>query len=151
MSYLSGMRILLVLPLLALVACGSPEATLPTVQVFKTPTCGCCNDWVDHLRDAGFTVETTDLRDLRDVKHTAGVPHELASCHTARVDGYIVEGHVPAEDVQRLLVDRPAVTGIAVPGMPIGSPGMEGPNPESYHVIAFGGLGEPSIFATHHP
>jgi len=103
------------------------------------------------MRDAGFEVETVDLRDLDGIKAEQGVPAELSSCHTAVVDGYVVEGHVPAADVVRLLETRPAVRGLAVRGMPIGSPGMEGSNPERYSVYAFDGAGEVMVFARHGP
>jgi hypothetical protein len=123
------------------------DAELPTVLVYKTPTCGCCNGWVEHLREAGFEVEARDVRDLMSVKMDAGIPADLSSCHTALVDGYVVEGHVPAEVVRKLVAERPQVAGISVPGMPIGSPGMEGPNPEPYTVEAFTADGSRSAYA----
>lgn len=124
---------------------------LPVVDVYKTPTCGCCSKWVDHLREEGFEVRTTDMRDLTDIKASHGVPEHLASCHTGLVAGYVLEGHVPGEDVQRLLEERPAIAGLAVPGMPIGSPGMEIPGSEAqpYEVIAFRNDGSTQVFATH--
>ena len=124
---------------------------VPTVTVYKTPTCGCCAKWVRHLRGAGLEVTAVDVPDLRQIKAENGVPRHLSSCHTALVDGYVVEGHVPAGDVLRLLEERPQIAGLAVPGMPIGSPGMEGPNPESYTVYAFEATGGTSSFASHHP
>ena len=138
------------------VAAGSAVSLLaaaedPQVKVYKSATCGCCTKWVDHLRSRGFSVEATDVEDLERVKLENGIPGQLASCHTAFVEGYFVEGHVPAEDVQRLLAERPRIAGLAVPGMPIGSPGMEGPNPERYQVLALGLEGEVSVFATHGP
>ena len=137
--------------LLAGVVLATPAAAEPAeVHVYKTPNCGCCNGWVDHLREAGFSVRTTNLDDLTDVKRSNGIPPELASCHTAIVGGYVVEGHVPAQDVQRLLAQQPAVSGLAVPRMPIGSPGMEGPKPERYRVLAFGADGV-EVFAEHGP
>ena len=105
--------------------------------------------WVAHLEQNGFTVRATDVPSLTPVKRQAGIPRGLASCHTALVDGYIVEGHVPASDIKRLLAERPDVRGIAVPGMPIGSPGMEGPNPQPYDVLAFDEDGAVSHFASH--
>ena len=120
------------------------------VQVYKSPTCGCCNKWIEHLESNGFSVHATDVPDLAPIKAENGVPRRLASCHTAIVDGYLVEGHVPAIDVHRLLRERPKVSGLAVPGMPIGSPGMEGPNPERYQVLSFGPEGV-SVFSTHGP
>ncbi|MEM7415262.1 MAG: DUF411 domain-containing protein [Gemmatimonadota bacterium] len=124
-----------------------PDPSLPTVLVYKTPTCGCCNGWIEHMRQAGFTVDARDVRDLMTVKMDGGVPPQMSSCHTALVDGYVVEGHVPAEHVARLLAERPEVAGIAVPGMPIGSPGMEGRNPEPYQVLSFTHDGEAAVFA----
>ena len=127
------------------------EAALPAVHVYKTPTCGCCTKWIDHLRSNGFEVRSTELPNLDEVKAMNGVPRGLSSCHTAIVGSYVVEGHVPASDVIRLLREQPAVTGLAVPRMPIGSPGMEGPNPERYDVLAFGAGGGVTTFATHGP
>ncbi|MBW2426094.1 MAG: DUF411 domain-containing protein [Deltaproteobacteria bacterium] len=115
-----------------------------TIQVYKTPTCGCCVKWIDHLREAGFVVEATNLSDLSALKLEKGVPRRLASCHTAMIEGYVIEGHVPATDIVRLLRERPKVVGLAVPGMPLGSPGMEHPDPsrhEPYEVLAFGSDG----------
>lgn len=99
--------------------------------------------WVDHLRESGFEVETRDLPNLTAVKDSLGVPGSLASCHTAVVDGYVVEGHVPANEIKRLLSERPDVRGISVPGMPLGSPGMEVPGrpPQTYDVVSFGEAG----------
>lgn len=123
----------------------------PTVVVYKTPTCGCCTKWIDHLRAAGFEVEATELASLAMVKASNGVPRPLASCHTALIEGYVIEGHVPAEDIRRLLEQRPAVSGLAVPGMPLGSPGMEHPDAtrhEDYEVLSFGPDGV-TVFAQH--
>lgn len=117
--------------------------------VYRSPTCGCCTAWVEHMREAGFRVRVEDRTDLGPVKAEMGVPHDLASCHTARVGGYVVEGHVPASDVKRLLEEQPDVRGLAVPGMPVGSPGMEGPRPERYEVVAFDGEGGREVFARH--
>lgn len=115
-------------------------ATRPEIIVHKDPSCGCCGAWIEHLRRAGFSATGRDVTDLRAIKQRLGVPADLASCHTAAVGGYVVEGHVPADAVARLLAERPAATGLAVPGMPIGSPGMEvaGMAPDSYDVILFG-------------
>lgn len=121
------------------------------VTVYKTATCGCCAAWVDHLRMAGFAVEVQDVADVAAVRDTLGLPQGLESCHTARVGGYVVEGHVPAADIARLLAERPeGVAGIAVPGMPMGSPGMEVPGrpADPYDVLAFGSAGQ-SVFASH--
>ena len=129
------------------------SAEAPTIQVYKTPTCGCCTKWIDHLREAGFTVEATELSNLDSLKAMNGVPSRLTSCHTAIVEGYIIEGHVPASDISKLLKERPSVSGLAVPGMPMGSPGMEHPDTtrhEAYDVVSFGADGE-EIFSRHHP
>jgi len=123
------------------------DPDLPTVLVYKTPTCGCCNGWVEHMERAGFTVDARDVTDIMSVKRDGGVPVQMSSCHTAIIDGYVVEGHVPADQVKRLLADRPDVAGIAVPGMPIGSPGMEGSNPKPYQVLTFSHDGQPGVFA----
>lgn len=127
-------------------------ATLPPLTVYKSATCGCCRAWVDHMRGAGFTVRTVDTEDLDRVKGELGVPGALQSCHTAVVGAYLVEGHVPAADVKQLLAQKPAVRGLAVPGMPIGSPGMEQGDPrdyDRYEVMAFTTQGRTSVFARH--
>lgn len=111
----------------------------PLLVVHKTPWCGCCTAWVDHMREAGFAVRVTEMEDLEPLKARHGVTAELASCHTALIGGYVVEGHVPAADVARLLKERPEATGLAVPGMPVGSPGMEmGNEQDPYEVVLFG-------------
>lgn len=122
--------------------------------VYKSPTCGCCDLWVDHVRDHGFDVETVDLVEYDDLvqkKHEHGIAMDLSSCHTTLVGGYVVEGHVPAGVIHRLLAEQPEIRGIAVPGMPIGSPGMEGPNPRPYQVIAVGLDGSRTLFETVDP
>jgi hypothetical protein len=146
----------------AAVACGRGEAeTAPvpptpaqiaanaadTVVVYKTPTCGCCSDWVDHVKEHGFTVVTHDLDDLSAVKQELGVPPGRISCHTASVRGYTVEGHVPADLIQKMLAERPRFRGLAVPGMPVGSPGMEGPWKQEYDVLSFDERGNVSVYA----
>jgi hypothetical protein len=126
------------------------QADLPEVVVYKTPTCGCCSKWVAHLRDAGFKVRTIDLEDLDPIRRDWKVPPKLASCHTARVGRYVIEGHVPAADIRRLLETQPRVDGLSVPGMPIGSPGMEQGNVvEPYDVLSFNAAGETRVFASH--
>jgi hypothetical protein len=134
----------------AAAAVGQRSAPL-TVEVYKSPTCGCCSKWVDHLRAHDFTVRTTDTDQVDAVKNKHGVPQTLRSCHTALVGGYVIEGHVPASDVQRLLKERPAVAGIAVGGMPVGSPGMEVPGraADPYDVVAFDSAGRTSVFSQH--
>jgi hypothetical protein len=135
--------------LLASLVLGAPALADPTeVLVYKSPTCGCCNAWIDHLRENDFVVKSTDVPDVAPIKLENGVPHSLGACHTALVGGYVVEGHVPAEAVRKLLKERPAVAGLTVPGMPIGSPGMEGPHPERYQVFSFGAAGV-KVFSEH--
>ena len=129
----------------------TPNPDLPSVLVYKSPTCGCCNGWVEHMERAGFVVDARNTTDLMTIKREGGVPPQMSSCHTAIIDGYVVEGHVPAEQVKKLLAERPQIAGIAVPGMPIGSPGMEGPNPKPYQVLSFTHTGEAEAFATVDP
>ena len=118
------------------------------MQVYKTPTCGCCAKWVEHMKVAGFSPEVHDMPDVSPVKAKVGLPRALQSCHTALVGGYVIEGHVPADLVQRLLKEKPKVAGIAVPGMPVGSPGMEmGDRKDPYDVIAFAKDGSTSVYA----
>ncbi len=124
----------------------------PAVDVYKDPGCGCCEKWVEHLKAQGFTTKTTNVADIDRVKAKYNVPASARSCHTALVGGYVIEGHVPAADVQRLLKERPAgVVGLAVPGMPIGSPGMEvaGMKGQPYDVLAFDKAGRTRVFASH--
>jgi hypothetical protein len=127
------------------------DGDLPVVTVYKSPTCGCCVKWVEHLEANGFTVEQVDRTDMATVKQKQGLPRMLASCHTGVVDGYVVEGHVPAQDVKRLLAERPeGVDGLAVPGMPVGSPGMEqGDREDPYNVVAFSRDGRTGVFASY--
>jgi hypothetical protein len=121
------------------------------IAVYRSPTCGCCTKWAKHLEEHGFSVVVHNVPDVQPVKRENGVPPALASCHTALVGGYVIEGHVPAEDIARLLAQRPRVSGLAVPGMPIGSPGMEGPNPERYDVLSFDRRGRTAVFSSHGP
>ena len=125
------------------------HAATPVLEVYKSPYCGCCGSWVTHMRDAGFKVRVTNLEDLDPIKAKFGVERDLQSCHTGVIEGYVIEGHVPAGDVARLMLERPAATGLAVPGMPIGSPGMEqGGLKEPYQVVLFSAT-ERRIFARH--
>ncbi|MFN3567016.1 MAG: DUF411 domain-containing protein, partial [Burkholderiaceae bacterium] len=103
------------------------QRALPEVEVYKSPTCGCCKDWIKHLQAAGFRVKANDVPDTRSMRARFGMPSKFASCHTALVGGYVIEGHVPAREIKRLLRDKPDALGLAVPGMPVGSPGMDGP------------------------
>lgn len=127
------------------------QRTPATVSVFKDASCGCCAKWVEHLEQHGFVTKTTNVTNIDDVKDKNGVPAQARSCHTGIVAGYVIEGHVPAADVQRLLKERPAgVVGLAVPGMPIGSPGMEvGSRVQPYSVLAFDKQGKTTVFAKH--
>jgi hypothetical protein len=117
---------------------------LPKVTVTKDPSCGCCSGWVDHLKQAGFPVAVVETAEINRVKTRLGVPKALAACHTGEVTGYVIEGHVPALAIRRLLAERPQATGLAVPGMPVGSPGMEveGMEPDTYEVMLFGPSGQ---------
>jgi hypothetical protein len=132
-------------------ACGpAGEASANAIVVYKSPTCGCCSKWVQHLRDAGFVVDVRNEPAMNPLKARLGVPAELASCHTATVNGYVIEGHVPAQDIRRLLAEKPATRGLAVPGMPTGSPGMEqSGRVDQYEVLAFDGTNEPRVFSEH--
>ncbi len=136
---------LLILPRIA----RAVRATAGTpITVYKTPTCGCCKEWVTHMQGAGFAVKVVDMNDLSEVKHNAGVPPRLQSCHTALVGTYVIEGHVPADLVRKMLKDKPSIVGLAVPGMVTGSPGMEqGDAKVPYEVIAFAKDGKTSVYA----
>ncbi len=118
--------------------------TLPKMVVTKDPNCGCCTGWVEHVRAAGFNVEIVESPEVNRLKTRLGVPEALASCHTAEVGGYVIEGHVPPDAIKRLLAEKPDGKGLAVPGMPVGSPGMEveGTEPDTYEVILFGPSGQ---------
>jgi hypothetical protein len=127
----------------------STGAEILDIVVYKTPTCVCCGNWVTHLRDHGFEVSVVNVSNTQATRERLGVPRRLGSCHTARVGKYWVEGHVPADLVKRLVTeDFDNIQGIAVPGMPAGSPGMEGPNPVTYDVLAYGSNGELTVYAT---
>lgn len=123
------------------------------VEVYKSPTCGCCNDWIRHLRASGFEVRATDVPDSRFMRAKFGMPARYASCHTAVVDGYVIEGHVPAREIQRLLRERPAALGLSVPDMPVGSPGMDGPQyggqRDPYDVLLVRRDGGASVYASY--
>ncbi len=133
----------------ALTAQTPAQITAPTIVVYKTPTCGCCQKWVEHLQGNGLKVLTQHRDDLSPLRAQHGVPASLTSCHTALVGSYVVEGHVPAADVKRLLSEKPAIKGIAVAGMPIGSPGMEGGTPQKFDTVAFTADGKTTVFARH--
>lgn len=122
------------------------HAIASEIVVYQSRTCGCCKKWVGHLKDNGFKVRSEFVDDVTDVKLKLDLPMKLASCHTAVVNGYVVEGHVPAKAIKKMLSEKPLIKGIAVPGMPIGSPGMEGSHSEAYDVIAFGKNGDEKVF-----
>jgi hypothetical protein len=133
---------LLVVPSLAEAAAGTP------ITVYKTPTCGCCRAWVEHLEKNGFAPKTHDLPDLSETKDTLGVPDALRSCHTAVLGRYVFEGHVPADLIRKVIAEKPNILGLAVPGMPAGSPGMEVPGrKDAYDVIAFSRDGKRTVYA----
>ena len=126
------------------------EAATPKIVVHRDAYCGCCHLWVEHLRKEGFEVDDRIEDDMSPVKHRLGIAPEHASCHTAEIDGYVVEGHVPAADVRRMLTEKPAIAGISAPGMPMGSPGMEGPYPaDRYDVVSFDAQGRTAVYASH--
>ena len=142
---LFGLGLLIVVPAVA-----DPSET---VTVYRSPTCGCCTKWVDHMQEAGFEVELHEVSDVTAIKRMNGLPARLASCHTALVGGYLVEGHVPAVEVKRLLAEKPKIAGLAVPEMPIGSPGMEMPGVKAkpYDVLAFDSDGRTEVFQHYEP
>jgi hypothetical protein len=132
----------------ALLACS--QAAAATIDVVKTPWCGCCTAWIEHLRSEGLEVRVTETEDLTPVARKLGVPDDLRSCHSASIGGYAIEGHVPAADIKRLLKEKPIAAGLAVPGMPVGSPGMEqGAAKQPYAVILFNRSGKRRVFARH--
>jgi hypothetical protein len=143
-------RVVSAFALLGLLSAHSNNATAAkpvAIKVYKTPQCGCCKGWIQHLKANGFQVEAIDMPDLSMVKEKYGVKPALLSCHTAVVYGYVVEGHVPADVIQKLIKERPAVAGLAVPGMPGGSPGMEGAIKQAYEVYTFDKSGKTKVYA----
>jgi hypothetical protein len=126
------------------------EDELKDIHVYKSPTCSCCTDWADHLKENGFNVKVTETNDLNPIKIDAGLTPSLASCHTAFVGDYVIEGHVPANDIHRLIAEAPKAKGLSVPGMPAGSPGMEmGDRRDRYQVLMFNDSGQTRVFAEH--
>lgn len=124
----------------------------PTIiTVYKSPTCGCCGGWIEYVQEHGYRVRVEQITDVTSIKTRYQIPVELQSCHTSLVGGYVVEGHVPVEALEQLLAERPSVKGIAVPGMPIGAPGMEQPGvaPEPYEVLTFDAVGNTAVFSRH--
>lgn len=136
---------------LAISLCGIMSYAAATkIEVYKSPTCRCCTKWVDHMRANGFTVETRNIGN-KEARKRAGIPPSLGSCHTSLVDGYVIEGHVPASDIKRFLSERPRAIGLAVPGMPKGSPGMESSRGNPYNVLLINREGNLSVYSRHLP
>ena len=133
----------LALPLAAVAA--------PVAEVYRDPSCGCCKAWIAYLRDHGYTVVDHEEPAMATLKQRLGVPGEAASCHTARIGGYVIEGHVPVEDIRKLLAEHPHARGLAAPGMPMGSPGMEMGTAQRYPVLLIGPDGSTRVFAMHGP
>lgn len=138
------------LALLPAMAFAQKAASKPVVEVWKTPTCGCCKDWLTHLRDNGFDVVAHDVEDTVEARRKAQMPDRYASCHTGMVQGYALEGHVPAREIKRLLRERPKAVGLAVPSMPLGAPGMDGPaygrRRMAYNVLLIGTDGQSTVY-----
>jgi len=143
------MRILFVTAALLFAASVSFASDLPQIEVWKDPNCGCCSKWIAHLRESGFRVNAHDTASVNTARAKLGMPHRYGACHTARVGQYVVEGHVPASDIKRLLKQQPEAIGLAVPGMPMGSPGMEGPYSEPYQTLLVDQSGNASVFSNH--
>ena len=135
--------------LISLLGASSAMAQATVVEVFKSPYCGCCGKWVEHLRQSGFEVKAHDVEDVPAVRQKLGMPDRLGSCHTAKIGGYVVEGHVPAADIQRLLKEKPRALGLSVPSMPPGSPGMESSKPIPYQTLLVQSDGSTRVFAQH--
>jgi hypothetical protein len=127
------------------------RAAAPHMEVLKTPTCGCCGKWVEHMRANGFDLKVQEVESTAEARRKHGVPDSLMSCHTGVVEGYSIEGHVPASDVLRLLKEKPKAKGLALPGMPSGSPGMEGMGGQEFAVMIFDEKGNSSIYKKHQP
>lgn len=144
--------IVALIAIVAISACSRSAAPgAPSITVYKSATCGCCSKWAEHLRNAGFDVDARNVENLNPIKERVGVPVGQGSCHTAEVGGYFVEGHVPAEDIKRLLAEHPDAKGLVVPAMPTGSPGMETPSGEvkPYDVLLVARDGTTTVFAHH--
>jgi hypothetical protein len=139
-SLLQAVLLACVLPI------GVAQAAPPTIEVYKSAYCGCCAEWVKHLQANGFTVKAHDVADPSDYRARFGVPEAMGSCHTAVVGGYAIEGHVPASEIKRLLAERPKAKGLAVPEMPMGSPGMEGAHKDAYDVLLFQADGKHTVY-----
>jgi len=121
-------------------------AAAPVIEVFKSESCGCCGAWVEHLKANGFATRVVNVENPADYRERGGIPDKLGSCHTGMVQGYAIEGHVPASDIKRLLAQKPKAKGLAVPAMPLGSPGMEGPRKDPYDVLLVQAIGQTKVF-----
>jgi hypothetical protein len=141
LSALAGAPLLAALPVAA-------QGTLPVVDVYKSPSCGCCGAWIEHLQKSGFTVRAHDVDDTSTMRRTLRMPEKFGSCHTAKVGNYVLEGHVPASEIKRLLTERPKALGLAVPAMPVGSPGMEvaSGRVDPYHVLLIQADGKSTVY-----
>ncbi|TFH08241.1 MAG: DUF411 domain-containing protein [Nitrosomonadales bacterium] len=147
----SSIHTLLSKSILAVFLCGMMSYAAATkIEVYKSPTCKCCEKWVDHMRANGFTVETKNVGN-KEARERAGISPSLGSCHTSLVEGYVIEGHVPASDIRRFLSDRPSAIGLAAPGMPNGSPGMENSRSNPYNVLLINKEGNVSVYSRHLP
>lgn len=138
--------------LLFMAVCTSAFAqaqAMAQIDVYKSPSCGCCSKWIEHLRKSGFKVEAHAVNDISAARKKLGMPDKLGSCHTARIGNYIIEGHVPAADIRRLLKEKPKALGLALPGMPLGSPGMDIPNSPPYETLLVQADGSTRVFAKH--
>ncbi len=135
--------------LISLLGASAAMAQATVAEVFKSPYCGCCGKWVEHLRQNGFEVKAHDVDDVPAVRQKLGMPDRLGSCHTAKIGGYVIEGHVPAVDIQRLLKEKPKALGLSVPSMPPGSPGMESSKPIPYQTLLVQSDGSTRVFAQH--
>jgi hypothetical protein len=142
-------KLLLIVSLALHTAMPAWAASNAVVEVYKNPHCGCCGKWVQHLQQAGFTAKTHDMDDVAPMREKLGMPSRYASCHTAKINGYVIEGHVPASDIKRLLKEKPVAIGLAAPGMPQGSPGMETATPAPYDTLLVQSDGKSYVYARH--
>ncbi len=143
-------KISILLAMMALGTAGiSIAQTAGTIELYKSPYCGCCGKWAEHMTKAGFSVKTHEIDDVPATRKKLGMPEKLGSCHTAKIGNYLLEGHVPADDIKRLLKEKPKALGLAVPGMPAGSPGMDIPNSPPYETLLVQADGRTRIFAKH--
>ena len=143
-------KISILLALMALGTAGASVAqTAGPIELYKSPYCGCCGKWAEHMSKAGFSVKTHEIDDVPATRKKLGMPEKLGSCHTAKIGNYLLEGHVPADDIKRLLKEKPKALGLAVPGMPAGSPGMDVPNSPPYDTLLVHKDGTARVFAKH--